>query len=84
MLGGGSVERLAVTWYRHGHMLSGSNARLKLAVMANSLLLRARPTTMLILSGENGPNGTAEQAIRHFTASTGPLDSWMDRVSGIR
>ncbi|WP_255406147.1 exosortase A [Novosphingobium sp. CF614] len=84
LLGNGTVERLAVTWYRTGDLLTGSNARLKLAVIANHLLFQARPTAMLILSAEDSPKGSARQAIQRFQASTGPLDSWMDRVTQVR
>lgn len=84
LLGGGNVQRVAVTWYRNGSLLSGSNARLKLAVIANYLLFRARPTATLIISAENGTKESPERAIRNFIASTGPLDSWMDRVAGVR
>lgn len=84
LLGNGRIERVAVTWYRHGRLLSGSNARLKLAVMQDQLLFRARPTAMLILSVEEAPGDAAAQAIRRFITSTGPLDTWMDRVSGVR
>lgn len=84
LLGDGTVERVAVTWYRNGDLLTGSNLRLKLAVIANNLLFRARPTAMLILSAEDTPKGAADQAIRRFQASTGPLDSWMDRMDRLR
>lgn len=84
LLGNGTVERVAVTWYRHANLLSGSNARLKLAVMGDQLLFRARPTVMLILSAEDEPKGSAQQAIGQFLASTGPLDTWMDRVARVR
>lgn len=84
LLGNGTVERLAVTWYRNGTLLSGSNTRLKLAVIANHLMFQARPTSMLILSAEDSPPGSAEQAVRHFIASTGPLDSWMDGMTRVR
>ncbi|EJL35349.1 exosortase A [Novosphingobium sp. AP12] len=84
LLGDGKVERVAVTWYRSGELLSGSNARLKLAVIRDHLLLRARPTATLILSAEDAPRGTAGQAIAAFRASTGPLESWVDRVMQVR
>ncbi|MCT2399984.1 exosortase A [Novosphingobium mangrovi (ex Huang et al. 2023)] len=84
LLGNGTVERVAVTWYRNGDLLSGSNARLKLAVIADHLLFRARPTATLILSAEDMPQGTAGQAIARFRASTGPLGPWMDRMTGVR
>ncbi|MFT4055890.1 MAG: exosortase A [Novosphingobium sp.] len=84
LLGNGRVERLAVTWYRQGSLLSGSNARLKLAVMADHLLFRAEPTMMLILSAEDMPRGSAERSITAFRAATGPLAGWMDGIAQVR
>lgn len=84
LLGNGQVERVAVTWYRNGDLLSGSNTRLKLAVIRDHLLLRAAPTATLILSTEDAPRGVAEQSISAFRASTGPLESWVDRVTQVR
>jgi len=84
LLGAGKVERLAVTWYRNGDLLTGSNARLKLAVIGNHLLLRRRPTTMLIVSAEETPAKPAAEAISHFLSSTGPPGAWMDRVEQLR
>jgi exosortase A len=84
LLGNGKVERVAVTWYRSGELFSGSNARLKLAVIRDHLLLRARPTATLILSAEDAPRGTAGQSIAAFRASNGPLESWVDRVMQVR
>lgn len=81
LLGGGKVERLTVTWYRTGELLSGSNARLKLAVIGGNLRLRARPTAMLILSSEGRD---AADAIARFQAASGPTGAWMDRVTGLR
>lgn len=84
LLGNGRIERTALTWYRQGGLLSGSNARLKLAVIADHLLFRAEPTTMLILSAEDAPRGAGESAINAFRASAGPLAGWMDRVAQVR
>jgi EpsI family protein len=84
LLGNGKVERVAVTWYRSGALLSGSNTRLKLAVIRDHLLLRARPTATLILSAEDAPRGSAGQSIAAFRVSTGPLESWVDRVMQVR
>lgn len=84
LLGGGKVERVAVTWYRTGNLFSGSNAHLKLAVIADHLLLRMRPTAVLILSAEDMPRGSAQRAIEHFRAATGPLDTWMDHITEVR
>lgn len=84
LLGDGRVERTAVSWYRTGDLMSGSNARLKLAVMIDRLRFRARPTAMLILSTENPAPGPAIQSIAAFTAATGPVDYWLDRVTQVR
>jgi EpsI family protein len=83
-LGNGRIERLAVTWYRTGDMLTGSNAHLKLAVIGDNLLLRARPTTTLILSSEDSPGAAAADSIARFLTASGPPDAWMDRVTKLR
>jgi exosortase A len=84
LLGNGRLGRFAQTWYRNGDLLSGSNARLKLANMADRLALRARPTMLLIVSAEDRPAGAADPAIRAFVASAGPLGVWMDRIGGVK
>jgi EpsI family protein len=82
------TERLAETRYRTGNLLTGSNFRLKLANMADHLLLRARPTMLLILSAEKRGAAqsaqTPEQSIAAFRQSAAPLDAWMDRIGGVR
>lgn len=82
--GEGRVERLAYTWYRSGDLTTGSNARLKLATIGDRLLLRARPTMVLILSAENQTGAQAEATLAEFRQSTGPLDGWMDRIAALR
>jgi exosortase A len=82
--GEGRIERLAYTWYRSGDLLTGSNARLKLATIGDRLLLRARPTVTLILSAENQPGAPAEAMLADFRQSAGPLDGWMDRIAALR
>jgi exosortase A len=81
LLGDGRYGRLAETSYRTGDTLTGSNLRLKLANIADRLALRARPTTLLILSSEEP---RAEASLRAFRASVGPLGAWMDRTAGLR
>ena len=80
---GGNVERLALTWYRTGDLLTGSNARLKAAILQDKLALRARPVTVLILSAEERKGKSAEDAIAAFRSAIGPTGEWMDRVAGI-
>lgn len=84
LMGRGTVDRLAQTTYRTGDLLTGSNARLKLANMADRLLLRKRPTMLLILSAENRPGHPAEQSLGQFRRSIGPLAVWMDRTAQVR
>ena len=75
---------MAQTWYRSGAMLSGSNSRLKLTVMADHLALRKHPTMLLIVSAEDTPRHPADPAIRAFVRAAGPLGPWMDRVGGVK
>jgi EpsI family protein len=84
LLGPGRVERLAETYYRSGALLTGSNARLKLANMRDRLLLRSRPTMLLILSVEERPGKPARASLEAFRRSTGPLGPWMDRMAAVR
>lgn len=84
LLAEGRVARLAYTWYRIGDLTTGSNARLKLAAMADRLLLRPRPTTLLILSAEDHEGKPAQPAMDAFLRAIGPTDRWMDRTAGVR
>jgi exosortase A len=84
MLARGAVARLAATWYRLGDLTTGSATRLKLALMGDRLLLRARPTTVLILSAEERATSPARPALEAFLRAMGPRDAWMDRMAGIR
>jgi EpsI family protein len=84
LLAEGRVARLAYSWYRIGSVTTGSNARLKLAAMADRLLLRSRPTTMLILSAEDHEGKPAQPAMDAFLRAIGPTDRWMDRTAGVR
>ena len=76
----GSVERLALTWYRTGDLLTGSNLRLKLANIGDTLLLRRRATAALIVSAEDRREVSADESVAAFLAATGPVDAWMDRL----
>lgn len=77
------VVRVAETYYRTGALLTGSNARLKLANMRDRLLLREYPTMLLILSSEQQPEYRTETTLDAFRKSAGPLDRWMDRIAGV-
>ncbi len=76
----GATERLAHTWYRSGKALTGSNARLKLAVIGDRLLLRARPTAVLILSSERSADTDPAASLAAFEAAVGEIGPWMDRI----
>lgn len=85
LLSDSGVGRIAETRFRVGGMTTGSPLRLKLAIMADRLLLRERPAAMLILSAEDGPGQSdAGAALVDFRTATGPIDTWMDRVAGLR
>ena len=84
LLSGKETPRLAVTWYRTGTMTSGSNLHLKLANMADRLLLRARPTAMLIVSSEAPDAADADRAVGDFLRAAGPVPAWMDRMAAGR
>lgn len=81
LMAGGKIERLALTYYRSGDMIGGSNARLKLANIRDRLLLRARPTAMLILSAEQRPGFDAAKELTAFQAAIGDPGPWMDRIA---
>lgn len=74
------TERLAETYYRTGELLTGSNAGLKLATIRDRLLVRARPTSLLILSSEARNGHVPADDIAAFRRSAGPLDGWIDRI----
>ena len=76
--------RLAVTWYRSGNMLTGSNARLKLRNMADRLMLDAEPTIMLIVSSVNRDPDASRETIAAFLRDAGEPGEWMDRMAGVR
>jgi exosortase A len=79
----GDAGRTAYTWYRTGDILTGSNARLKLAIMTDRLLLRPRPTTMLIVSAEEWAGAPSQPAVAGFVRAVGSVERWMDRIAGV-
>ena len=80
----GTVQRVALTFYRQGDVITGSVPRLKLATLQHRLAMEPVPTQMLILSAVEGGPVQAEEAIRRFAAAAGPLDAWMDRIGQSR
>ncbi|MCP5396425.1 MAG: exosortase A [Sphingomonadaceae bacterium] len=84
LLAEGRVKRLARTSFRRGELTTGSPARFKLATMADRILLRPRPTIMLILSAEQKTDNNPQQAIASFEKALGDRGEWMDRVARLR
>lgn len=80
----GTTERLAQTWYRTGDLLSGSNARLKLANIADRAMMRTRPTAMLILSAQKGDGHDPDESLATFHDAIGAIGPWMDRIAQAR
>ena len=80
LLSGGKVERIALTWYRTGRLLTGSNMRLKFANIEDRLVLRARPTAILIVSVEARPGSDSTAALNGFIRAIGNPAPWMDRI----
>ena len=76
----GPTDRLALTWYRHGDMVTTARPRLKLALLTDRLLLRAEPTATLIVSAEEGGLMPADQSLNVFLKATGPVAAWTARI----
>lgn len=80
LMSGGTLDRFALTWYRTGPLLTGSNMQLKIANISDRLVLRARPTAMLIISAEAAPGQDPVAAIQTFLGAIGDPGPWMDRI----
>ena len=80
----GNVTRRAETSYRIGALTTGEGARLRLAVMADRLMLRPRPVAVLIVSAEGDLSAPRDDSIAAFRRSIGPLGAWMDRAAATR
>lgn len=77
----GPTVRLALTWYGHDNALTASRPRLKLMLLGDRLALRARSTSALIISAEEGPRA-ADEALAAFLGALGPVDRWSSRLAG--
>ena len=80
----GPTDRLALTWYRHGDTVTTVRPRLKLALLADRLMMRARPTATLIVSAEEGGAQPADQSLEAFLGATGPVAGLTARIGGER
>jgi len=75
-------RRLCLTWYRSGGLLTGSNLALRLHVMGDHLALRRQTTAVLIVSASDRFNRDPAAALAAFLAAVGPVDRWIDGVTG--
>ncbi len=84
LLARGKVKRLAQTSWRTGNLVTSSAPRMKLAAMRDSVLLRSRPTMMLIVSAEGSDTAELVDRLDRFAAAMGERGEWMDRTAGVR
>ena len=80
----GPTDRLALTWYRHGDLVITARPRLKLALLADRLLMHAQPTATLIVSAEEGRAMPADQSLAAFLGATGPAADLTAKIAGER
>ena len=79
----GQVERVVVTWYRLGHVLTHDETRVKFETMRAHLLGGSQAATAIHLSVVLAPGIDAPATIRRFVADAGPLDRLADRATGL-
>ena len=72
-------RRIALTWYRSGDLLTGSNLALRLHVMRDHLWLRRQVTAVLILSSSDVLCPDPQAALGAFLRDIGPVDRWIDQ-----
>ena len=76
----GAPQRLAETSFANSGQVTGSRIALRLADFANKLLLRPRPTMLLVLSAEPAPQRSPFRQIAAFRAAIGPLGPWLGAI----
>ncbi len=77
----GPVMREAITYYRSGDLVTGSNLQLKIANIRDRLLGRAEPTMVLIVTAEQRDQSIPREEIDAFLAAIGPVGPWMDGIA---
>lgn len=78
----GPVVREVATFYRVGHVTTGSDARVKLETLRVRLLGGPRRAVAVMVSAvEPGGEGSARPAIQAFLTALGPVDRLADRLS---
>lgn len=80
MVGPSRVEREVVTWYRVGHVVTSSDARVKLETLRTKLLGGDPRAVAVLVSAERGAFD-AGAAIGDFVRAAGPIDALADRAS---
>lgn len=83
MTGPSRIERVAVTWYRVGNTLTGSDKRVKLETFEAKLFGGEQRAVAVLLSAERGEQD-ADAAIRDFLRALGPVDALADRLAAGR
>ena len=82
--GGGTVERIVVTWYRVGWTVTGDDRSVKWATMADRLRGGTQTAVAMHLSAVVRPDAggvpAAVAAIRAFRAAIGPVGPAVDRI----
>lgn len=84
LLANGRVARLAQTTWRTGDTTTGSAVALRLANLMDRLMLRRRPTMMMILSVEEPASAAgdpAAQTLADFRRAMGPIGTVMDQIA---
>lgn len=84
LLARGSVKRFALTSYRTGDLTTASVPLFKLSLLGDRIMLRPRPTMMLIVSAEGSEDTELVARVDDFVAATGDRGVWMDRAAGLR
>ena len=79
----GNVERIVVTWYRVGNVLTDDPKLVKLETLKAKLLGGPQRAVALHVSAEVRPGYDARAEIARFLGALGPLDRLADASSGL-
>lgn len=80
--GGRTVERVVVTWYRVGGIVTGDERAVKLATMKERLAGGTQTAVAIHLSAVTTPGHDPLAAIARFRTALGPVDRAADRIVG--
>ena len=79
----GPVERVVVTWYRVGDVVTADERLVKIETMKARLLGGPQRAVAIHVSTEVSPGHDPGAAIERFLARLGPLDRLADRAAGM-